>query len=127
MERAGLPVVYTADSLALAALETFVHLDPDLLPADFVAIAATIPARLPVTRLRVEDLPSDWDDYPAPDTLKQLGSDWFRLQSTVALAVPSVIIPQEENWLFNPTHKDFNRIAIAPATDFKFDPRMWKR
>jgi RES domain-containing protein len=27
----GYPVVYTADSLALAALETFVHLDPDLL------------------------------------------------------------------------------------------------
>ena len=123
----GLPVVYTADSLALAALETFVHLDPDLLPDDFVAIAATIPEHLPVARLRVEDLPDDWQNYPAPDVLKRLGSDWFHSQSAAALAVPSVIIPQEENWLFNPSHQDFPSIVIAPPTEFKFDARMWKR
>ena len=43
---AGTAVVYTSASLALAALELFVHIDVDLLPNNLVAIAAEVPERL---------------------------------------------------------------------------------
>ncbi len=122
----GLAMVYTADSLALAALETFVHLDPELLPNDYVAVAADLPAQLRLTRLRLNDLPADWRRYPAPDVLRGIGSDWLRARKAAVLAVPSVVVPQEENYLLNPEHKDFGKIVRHVAVPFKFDPRMWK-
>lgn len=122
----GSSVVYTADSLALAVLETFAHLDSDLAPDDYVAIAAEVPARISVKRLRPEALPHDWRNYPAPETLRRFGEDWLRAGKTVVLIVPSVIVPLEENWLLNPAHPDFSRIVIHPPTDFSFDSRLWK-
>lgn len=119
-------MVYTADSLALAALETFVHLDPELLPADYVASAADLPGQLRLTRILLADLPVDWRRYPAPDVLRRIGSDWLRAGKTAVLAVPSVVVPQEENYLLNPEHKDFIRIVRHVAVPFQFDPRLWK-
>ncbi len=122
----GMAVIYTAGSLSLAALETFVNLEPDLLPDDLVAVAADLPAKIGRTRLRVADLPSDWREYPAPDSLKQIGTNWLRLATTAVLVVPSVIIPQEKNYLINPAHKDCRRLKIHPALPFQFDPRILK-
>jgi RES domain-containing protein len=77
--------------------------------------------------LRYRDLPPDWRTYPAPDRLKDLGTAWIRDGRTVALVVPSAIIPREHNVLLNPVHPDFPRIRIGPASPFAFDPRLWKR
>lgn len=74
----GLAVVYTSGSLSLAALETFVHLDPGLLPNDLVAVATDLPAKISKSRLGAADLPSDWREYPASDSLKQIGTNWLR-------------------------------------------------
>ncbi len=123
---AGQPLVYTAANLSLAALETFVHLDSDLMPDELVAIAAIIPEKLKVTKIKVLDLPLNWRDYPAPDDIKQIGMDWIASQKSAVLVVPSVVIPEEENWLINPAHADFKRIKINEELPFSFDPRMWK-
>ncbi len=40
--RTGLPVIFTSGTLSLAALERFVHADPDLEPPDLVAVAVDI-------------------------------------------------------------------------------------
>lgn len=122
----GLAVVYTAGSLSLAALETFVHLDPDLLPDDLVAGAADLPAKISKSRLGASDLPSDWREYPAPDSIKQIGTNWLKRAKTAVLVVPSAIIPQERNYLINPAHKDFQLLKIHPALPFQFDSRMLK-
>jgi hypothetical protein len=37
------------------------------------------------------------------------------------------VIPQEKNYLLNPAHPDFTRIARGRPVPFSFDPRMWKR
>ena len=122
----GQPMVYTAGNLSLAALETFVHLDSDLMPDELVAIAANIPEKLKVTKIKLTNLPLNWREYPAPDAIKQIGMDWIASQESAVLVVPSVVIPEEENWLINPTHPDFRRIKINNELPFSFDPRMWK-
>jgi len=43
---------------------------------------------------------------------------------SVALALPSIIIPQETNYLLNPAHPDFRRLASGPMEDFDFDQRL---
>jgi RES domain-containing protein len=122
----GTSVVYTSGSLSLAALELFVHVDIDIAPADLMAMQADVPDSLAIEAIKIESLPKDWRRYPAPETLKDIGTAWAAKASTAILAVPSVMIPEERNYLLNPAHRDFKRIRIHKPTPFRFDPRMWK-
>lgn len=72
----GIAVVYASASLALAALELFVHVDVDLMPRDLVAVRADILDNLETLTINAESLPKNWRHYPAPDTLKAIGSGW---------------------------------------------------
>ena len=122
-------MVYTSQTLSLCALEYFVHLEPDLAPRELVAVEAEIPEDLRIAAiagLEAAGLPSDWRTYPAPDSLKDLGTAWVREGETAVLSVPSSIIPHERNILINPGHPDAGRIRVEPAEPFAFDPRMWK-
>jgi RES domain-containing protein len=119
-------VIYTSASLALAALELFVHIDVDLLPNDLVAIAAEIPESLAVETVNPANLPKNWRRYPAPESLKDIGTAWAVKGTSSVLAVPSVIIPEEQNYLLNPAHRDFKQVRLRRSIPFHFDPRMWK-
>lgn len=123
----GIPLVYTSATLSLAALELFVHLDGDIAPDRLTARAAELPGDLTIPVLEIADLPANWRTYPAPEALKDLGTAWTRSGASLALAVPSVVIPHEHNLLLNPAHPDFARVRVLPAEVFSFDPRMWKR
>ena len=122
--RAGTAVVYTSEALSLAALELLVHGDPGLLPADLVAIAAELPEGIAPERVDSGSLPKNWRRYPAPDALGQIGTDWARRLSSVALSVPSVLVPRERNVLLNPAHADFRAIRVGKPEPFSFDPRL---
>jgi RES domain-containing protein len=122
----GTALVYTAGSLALAALELLVHVDTDLAPSGLLAIPADIPEELKFEALEPASLPRDWRSYPAPETLKDIGTRWIERGASAVLAVPSAVIPTERNYLLNPRHADFSRITIGQPTPFEFDPRLWK-
>jgi RES domain-containing protein len=125
---AGQRVVYTSSSAALAALEVLVHTDTDLLPrTPFVAIPATLPTRLKLLRLTSEDLPAYWNALPSPSELRERGTKWLREGKTAVLAVPSVIVPFEWNYLLNPAHPDFSKIQIGEPREYRFDPRLSQR
>ena len=72
------------------------------------------------------DLPQNWRHYPAPDVLKQIGAEWYQAGAAAVLAVPSAIVPQEENYLINPEHREFRHVVIHEAVPFQLDPRMPK-
>ncbi|MFN0121679.1 MAG: RES family NAD+ phosphorylase [Blastocatellia bacterium] len=125
----GLPLVYCSATLSLAVLETLVHHRVTIPPPDFVAIPAELPAPIKsktlIKILTPADLPADWRENPPPASLQQIGSDWLQSAATVALAVPSAIVPGECNYLLNPRHRDFARLAIGAPQPFPFDPRLW--
>lgn len=122
----GSAVVYTSSHLSLAALEVFVHADPDIAPLDLVAIRLELPAGTAIERVEFDELPPDWRAYPGPEALRDLGSDWLRRGETAALAVPSAVIPQELNLLLAPRHPLLVELHPEPPVPFSFDPRMWK-
>jgi len=98
----GVPMVYCSSSLALAAIELFVHLDPSQAPGDLVSVAATLPEGEPARAITPQELPPDWwADLPAT---RQLGDAWIRSGASLALRVPSVPIHSEWNVLLNPLH-----------------------
>ena len=123
----GQAAVYASATLSLAALERFVHTDPDLDAPDLVAISIDIPTGVVIHSLDPSDLPADWREYPAPDALARIGDSWLREATTGILAVPSAVIPHERNYLLNPAHSDVARLVIGRSEPFGFDPRMWKR
>jgi len=120
----GVSVAYCASSLSLATLELFVHVDPSAAPDDLVAVEIEIPDT--PEPLAEHLLPQDWRAIPAPDALKDVGSEWARSARSLALSVPSAIVKRERNVLINPAHPDFARVRVIEAAPFSFDPRMWK-
>jgi RES domain-containing protein len=104
----------------------FVHIDVDLLPNNLVAIAAEVPERLAVETVKAASLPRNWRRYPALESLKDIGTTWAAKGSTAILTVPSAIIPEEQNYLLNPAHRDFKQVRLRRSIPFHFDPRMWK-
>ena len=101
-------------------------MDINTAPGDLVAIQVDIPDALTIETVKIESLPRDWRRYPGAEALKDIGTAWAEKASTAILAVPSAVIPEERNYLLNPTHRDFKRIRIRKPVAFRFDPRMWK-
>jgi RES domain-containing protein len=122
--RPGDAAVYTSDSLALAAIETSVHLGEDGLHIRFVYYKVEIPDDLRLERCRRP--PRGWRAEPPLDASMRYGSSWIRRGRTAVLDVPSVIVPSERNYLLSPRHPDFARIRVGRPDTFVFDPRMWK-
>jgi RES domain-containing protein len=112
----GSAVVYTASSLPLAALEEVVHLPRESILANFVSIPVDFDEGL-VTALNAS-LPPDWRDYPAPVSTMTIGDEWLRSKAAPVLRVPSVITPDESNFLLNPAHADFAKLSIGAPNDF---------
>src|SRR5215472_973244 len=104
----GVRVVYTSTSLALAAVETFVNLEPNLLPKDLVSIELEMSEELEIGRLDQKSLPRDWPKT-RDESLRRFGDDWIRSGQTIALLVPSAAIRGEWNVLLNPAHPDFQK------------------
>lgn len=119
----GFRVVYTAESLALASLEVFVHTESDRLP--LVAIRAFLPEDIAIKVVDVSSLPENWQSMAAYPKLQNIGKQWLQTQETPVLKVPSSIIPVEFNYLLNPQHPDL-QFSLQPPLEFKFDERMWK-
>ena len=121
----GVRVVYASTSLALAAVETFVNLEPNLAPSDLVAIAGEIPDAVEILKVTLENLPAKWN-RGREESLRKVGDAWVREGLTVALRVPSAAIRGEWNVLINPAHKDFSHVRFEEPEPFEFDVRMFR-
>jgi RES domain-containing protein len=120
----GTRIVYTAGSLALAALEMLVHLDDDSMLFEYSFVPAEVPPELilPVEEYRA--LPKNWSASPAPSAIQRIGDAWAREKASAVLEVPTSIIPREKNYLLNPAHADFSRIKLGEPQGFAFDTRL---
>src|ERR1035437_155333 len=77
----GVPMVYASTSLALAAIELFVHLEPGQAPGDLVFFSAELPEGEPARTLHSADLPTDWWTDRGLAATRDLGDAWIRTQS----------------------------------------------
>jgi RES domain-containing protein len=123
--RKGTPLVYTAGSQSLAMLEMLVQDTP--LRARYVIIPASIPTGLKMDRIRTKELPEDWRKSGARSQIQAIGTNWAKRCETAVLAIPSAVIPAENNYLLNPLHMDFAKIKIGEPQDFVTDLRLIKK
>ncbi len=107
------PLVYSSSSIALACLETVVHLaGDDPLPFQCQLVRITIPSQHWRQRKIVgkEDL-NGWSLPPTPENpedwliaTRAWGDAWLVGRESLIAEVPSVIVPEESNLLLNPRH-----------------------
>jgi RES domain-containing protein/uncharacterized protein (DUF2384 family) len=124
----GTPVVYTSCNRALAALETIVHLNAGGLPLNRYLIEIIIPDDVWAQAQACDHTiaPVGWDSEPASRTSSDFGTNWARSNDTLLLRVPSVIVPEEQNVLINPRHRDLTKISARKIRKWIYDPRMLK-
>ena len=121
----GTAVVYTSGTLSLALVESLVHLPSGVLPAYSAQRVEYDEALLAV--LEDSDLPADWRAHRPPASTQAIGDEWVLAKRSAVLRVPSVVVPLESNYVFNPRHPDFSRVTVGPPMPFPFDPRLLLR
>jgi RES domain-containing protein len=118
---AGQPVVYLSENPASALLEVCVHTAANDVPPDFTLLRIEGP-ELKIPAVPESTLPDGW--RIRLEVTRELGADWLRRREAVLLKLPSAIVPQTTNFLFNPLHPDASRFQIAAAFTYPFDGRI---
>jgi len=123
----GTRLSYASEHQSLAMLEYFVHLDVDDSPVDLVLAVAEVPDDLARERVETGDLPANWRESAAPPELARLGDEFVQRGENCLLLVPSVLAPNENNWLINPAHTDNVRIVVREVEPLSYDPRIFRK
>lgn len=119
----GRAAVYLADNRALAALEVLVHLNPSMTALKYQMIEVSFPKTL-VQRIDIEPLTTALTSPSVQPATQRAGDAWLTEARAPVLQVYSSIITEEPNYVLNPKHPQFARIAIGTSKPFAFDPRL---
>lgn len=120
----GNACVYVASSESLALLEIMVHLESYRLLNAYALLRLTLPKQS-ILSVGTEDLPENWREAPAPAETADLGDGWLASGQSLALALPSVVVPRELNYMLNPAQPLFEQaVASAEELPFQPDPRL---
>ena len=122
---AGTPCLYTAGSRALAILEYSANVALDDMPRALSIVTLEVPG-LAVTTPAMRSFPGDWMLSPPPDSVQRFGNALLAASKTLVIRVPSVVIPEEHNYLLNPLHADMAKVKIIGVSDFSYDVRVKK-
>ena len=121
---AGYPVVYASGNRALAALEFLVHVPMALAPDNLKIVEINIQKKIKRKSIKKNQLPSNWQNYPAPEELANMGTNWIKSKSSLLFDVPSSVVDKEINTLINPLHPDIQFVKLVNIENFTFDPRL---
>ena len=124
--RKGTPLIYASASIALACLETLVHLAGGV-PLPLNRYLVRIPISPTAWRKRTVFDPSThvgWDAEPPGLVSMNWGTEWARSGASLVAEVPSVIIAEESNILINPTYPGAARLKVSKLRKWNYDLRL---
>ena len=119
----GRRVVYASGSLALATLEVLAGANDRRRLRGYLAVGATFDEEH-LEVVEASALPPGWDARPYTAVSQAVGDAWISEERSLALRVPSVVVPSEWNVLLNPAHPAFGEVVVGPPTVAPFDPRL---
>lgn len=121
----GTAIVYCATNVSLAALETIVHSNSDILPLNRYLVQIAVPDEIwnRAVTLDVSTLVG-WDALPPGKSSIDWGQQWLKSNESALAFVPSVIAPEELNCLINPQHADAASITATTLRKWLYDARI---
>ena len=121
----GLYAVYTSASRALALLETLAHVPAKMLQEkNYLLATFSLPDTIKPEAIDKDKLTTGWDDPDTRPGTKKMGDKFLRGKSSLILMVPSVLMPEENNYLLNPLHPDLKKIKLINKRRIYFDARI---
>ncbi len=118
----GQEVIYAAEHLSLAMLESLVHFN-GILPDGQHFIEITLPAGVTYEAI-TRDTIEGWHQKDSVSA-RTFGAQWLKEKRSALLFVPSVVVREERNLLINPAHKDFRLIAVGLELPVHWDSRLF--
>lgn len=94
--------MYTAMNRSLVIAEVAVHFTFATLPDEDVMLTLGIPDQLASQTLHAVDLPANWNAFPHPPAIQQIGDAFVRGYRQALLIIPSVVTQGDFNVLINP-------------------------
>lgn len=123
----GHRVLYTSENKSLAILELLAHINKVvILSFNFVLLEIIIPDEIPIETVPDDILNKEWNSFTFSRKCQNYGSEFLAENKGLILKVPSVIVPNEYNYIINPNHPDFNKIRLDEVNKFYFDTRLFK-
>lgn len=120
----GRKVLYAAESIPLAFLENMVRRQGVGFNHDFKIMIIDIPAKTAITDIPVAALEDDWRNINDYSKCQPLGDAWYDAGKTLALKVPSAVMPEAFNYVINSEHPDFNLVKLIATTELIPDERI---
>ena len=117
----GIPVVYFSEFISLSILEILVRTDKLNSPAAYTLLSVQIPEN-PVKSIELKKLKPGWQAHI--EYTRWIGEEFLKENQTLALKVPSAIVPHEHNFLINPLHPDFKKVKIINTELLELDKRL---
>lgn len=121
----GTPCLYTSQSRALALLEYSVIVNIDFMPSKLFFSCIEIKDDL-IELVENKDLPKNWNAIPSSSSTKVFGSEKLNNSTSPILRLPSVVIPNEYNFIINPLKIDSENVKIISIEEYEFDYRIKK-
>ena len=119
----GLATVYCSSVISLSLLELFIHSVSyeEIVRNKLISIEA--PEN--IKEIKSTDLKNSWHlDY---GYTRFIGDEFLKSSTSLLLKVPSAIIQEENIFLINPQHKDFNKVKLQSIKAFEFDVRLFNK
>ena len=103
----GRRAIYCSQSIALCTLEWLAHNGLSVSGFSYYRFSIEIPDGM-IARFTAAELPTDWNAVPASDAGRSFAdAQLFTANGPLAIAIPSVVVPEEENLVINPLHFGF--------------------
>jgi RES domain-containing protein len=121
---AGNKVIYAAESIPLAFLENMVRRQGVGFNDDFKIMFINIPSLSPIEMVPDTDLELGWRDPNDYSQCQPLGDKWFDSGKSLALKVPSAVMPEAFNYVINTLHPDYHQVELVSVTSLVPDERI---
>lgn len=119
---AGNRVIYAAESIPLAFLETMIRRQGTGFSDQFRILFIELPDKASISTVDEKDLDSNWRE--SVPICQAEGDMWYRDGRSLLLKVPSSVMPYSFNYLINMQHPDSKLVKLKAITALMPDQRI---
>ena len=121
----GKLVLYASENIATSLLENIIYRTGTGFNNDYKIMVIYHPEEH-LEQIITSNLPQDWRSMESYDQLQKIGDSWYDEQRSLCLKVPSSILPDNYNIIFNTTHPEFKNVKLIDVLDYEPDERLEK-
>ena len=121
----GKLVLYASENIATSLLENIIYRTGTGFN-NYYKIMVIYHPEEHIEQIITSNLPKDWRSMESYDQLQKIGDSWYDEQRSLCLKVPSSILPDNYNIIFNTTHPEFKNVKLIDVLDYEPDERLEK-